>query len=144
MRVTYSGEFIHAAPWSVGSQGNANVSHGCTGMSTANADWLYHMTMRGDVVEYTGTDRPMTLDQRLRRLEPRSGRLTAGLRPQLTATRRRRRYGTGDGRCSVSGCVRSWVGRTRGPSEQDGRWRPDADAHQLGVDPRRHARAGAS
>jgi hypothetical protein len=30
-------------------------------MSTANAAWLYGMTMRGDVVEYTGTDRPMTL-----------------------------------------------------------------------------------
>ena len=25
MRVTYSGEFLHAAPWSVGSQGYANV-----------------------------------------------------------------------------------------------------------------------
>jgi lipoprotein-anchoring transpeptidase ErfK/SrfK len=62
MRLTYSGEFIHAAPWSVGSQGNANVSHGCTGMSTENAAWLYDMTRRGDVVEYTGTDRPMTLD----------------------------------------------------------------------------------
>src|SRR3546814_4973900 len=37
MRLTYSGEFIHAAPWSVGSQGSANVSHGCTGMSTENA-----------------------------------------------------------------------------------------------------------
>lgn len=61
MRVTYSGEFIHAAPWSVGSQGNANVSHGCTGMSTADAGWLYDMTLRGDVVEYAGTDRPMTL-----------------------------------------------------------------------------------
>ena len=59
MRVTYSGEFIHAAPWSVGSQGHANVSHGCTGMSTSNADWLYHMTVRGDVVDYVGTDRPM-------------------------------------------------------------------------------------
>jgi lipoprotein-anchoring transpeptidase ErfK/SrfK len=62
MRLTYSGEFIHAAPWSVGSQGFENVSHGCTGMSTANAEWLYNMTRRGDVVEYTGTDRPMTLD----------------------------------------------------------------------------------
>ena len=61
MRVTYSGEFVHAAPWSVASQGSANVSHGCTGMSTANAGWLYNMTSRGDVVEYTGTDRPMTL-----------------------------------------------------------------------------------
>ena len=59
MRVTSSGEFIHAAPWSVGSQGHANVSHGCTGMSTSNADWLYHMTVRGDVVDYVGSDRPM-------------------------------------------------------------------------------------
>ncbi|MGI8522331.1 MAG: Ig-like domain-containing protein [Nocardioides sp.] len=61
MRVTYSGEFVHAAPWSVASQGHANVSHGCTGMSLANAKWLYHMTMRGDVVEFTGTNRQMTL-----------------------------------------------------------------------------------
>ncbi|HEY2878907.1 L,D-transpeptidase [Nocardioides sp.] len=59
MRVTYSGEFIHAAPWSVADQGHANVSHGCTGLSTANADWLYHMTNIGDVVQYTGTDKPM-------------------------------------------------------------------------------------
>lgn len=56
MRLTHSGEFIHAAPWSVGSQGSANVSHGCTGMSTADAGWLYAMTRRGDVVETVGTD----------------------------------------------------------------------------------------
>jgi len=62
MRVTYSGEFVHAAPWSVGSQGYANVSHGCTGMSDANAQWLYDLSRRGDVVSYTGTDRPMTFD----------------------------------------------------------------------------------
>jgi lipoprotein-anchoring transpeptidase ErfK/SrfK len=61
MRITYSGEFVHAAPWSVGSQGRANVSHGCTGMSTANAAWLYGKTLIGDVVEYSGTDKPMTL-----------------------------------------------------------------------------------
>jgi len=62
MRLTHSGEFIHAAPWSTGSQGSANVSHGCTGMSTRDAGWLYDMTLRGDVVEYVGTDRPMTVD----------------------------------------------------------------------------------
>ena len=62
MRVTNSGEFIHAAPWSTGAQGVANVSHGCTGLSIADAGWLYAMSRRGDVVEYTGTDRPMTLD----------------------------------------------------------------------------------
>ena len=61
MRLTHSGEFIHAAPWSVGSQGSANVSHGCTGLSTDQARWLYSISKRGDVVEYTGTDRPMTL-----------------------------------------------------------------------------------
>ncbi len=62
MRLTYSGEFIHAAPWSVGSQGSDNVSHGCTGMSTANAAWLYNASKRGDVVEYVGSDRWMTMD----------------------------------------------------------------------------------
>ncbi len=61
MRVTYSGEFLHAAPWSIADQGHANVSHGCTGLSPENAKWLYDMSRRGDVVEYTGTDRPMTL-----------------------------------------------------------------------------------
>ena len=59
MRLTYSGEFLHAAPWSVGSQGYANVSHGCTGMSPSDAGWLYSMSKRGDVVEYTGNDRAM-------------------------------------------------------------------------------------
>jgi lipoprotein-anchoring transpeptidase ErfK/SrfK len=61
-RVTWSGEYVHAAPWSVGSQGVANVSHGCTGMSTANAEWLYDNSMIGDPVIYTGSDKPMTLD----------------------------------------------------------------------------------
>jgi len=62
MRVTYSGEFIHAAPWSVGSQGSINVSHGCVGMSTENAAWLYSISKPGDVVDVTGSDRYMTLD----------------------------------------------------------------------------------
>ena len=61
MRVTYSGEFMHAAPWSVGSQGYANVSHGCIGMSTSNAAWLYDLTNVGDIVEVTGTSNPQSL-----------------------------------------------------------------------------------
>jgi len=59
MRLTNSGEFLHAAPWSAGSQGRANVSHGCTGMSTANASWLYHHSRRGDVVRYIHSPRPL-------------------------------------------------------------------------------------
>ncbi|MGA8850496.1 MAG: Ig-like domain-containing protein [Aeromicrobium sp.] len=57
MRVTNSGEFLHAAPWSAASHGRANVSHGCTGMSTADAGWLYQQSRRGDVVEYTNSSR---------------------------------------------------------------------------------------
>ncbi|MFF3941140.1 L,D-transpeptidase [Streptomyces phaeofaciens] len=49
-RVTWSGEYVHAAPWSVGSQGYENVSHGCTGMSTSNAAWFFQNVRRGDVV----------------------------------------------------------------------------------------------
>ncbi|KOY59389.1 MULTISPECIES: L,D-transpeptidase [unclassified Streptomyces] len=49
-RVTWSGEYVHAAPWSVGSQGYENVSHGCTGMSTGNAAWFYENITEGDIV----------------------------------------------------------------------------------------------
>ncbi len=59
MRLTWSGEFLHAAPWSVGSQGRANVSHGCTGMSTANARWLFESSKMGDVVKYVNASRPL-------------------------------------------------------------------------------------
>ncbi|GHB59895.1 hypothetical protein GCM10010377_58690 [Streptomyces viridiviolaceus] len=50
-RVTWSGEYVHAAPWSVGSQGSANVSHGCIGMSTANAQWFFDTVREGDIVQ---------------------------------------------------------------------------------------------
>lgn len=59
MRLTNSGEFLHAAPWSVGAQGRANVSHGCTGMSTENAKWLFETVKKGDPVEYSGSSRPI-------------------------------------------------------------------------------------
>ncbi|MFD3696996.1 Ig-like domain-containing protein [Streptomyces sp. NPDC058646] len=50
-RVTWSGEYIHAAPWSVEAQGEENVSHGCTGMSTEDAAWFFHTVREGDIVE---------------------------------------------------------------------------------------------
>ena len=57
MRETDSGEFVHAAPWSVGSQGKANVSHGCIGVSTANGAWLFTNCKVGDLINVTGTSR---------------------------------------------------------------------------------------
>ncbi len=59
LRLTYSGEFLHAAPWSVAQQGRANVSHGCTGMSDANAKWMYDHSRVGDVVVYVHSKRPL-------------------------------------------------------------------------------------
>ncbi|WP_240474354.1 L,D-transpeptidase [Intrasporangium chromatireducens] len=61
LQLTHSGEFLHTAPWSVASQGRANVSHGCTGMSDANGAWVYQNFKIGDVVETTGTKKPMTM-----------------------------------------------------------------------------------
>jgi lipoprotein-anchoring transpeptidase ErfK/SrfK len=58
-RVTNSGEFVHGAPWSAGSQGSANVSHGCVGMSLKDAAWYFSQTLRGDPVVVTGTTRTM-------------------------------------------------------------------------------------
>ncbi|MFE5141055.1 L,D-transpeptidase [Streptomyces fagopyri] len=55
-RVTWSGEYVHAAPWSVGSQGYANVSHGCTGMSTSNAAWFFNHVRVGDIVKVVNSN----------------------------------------------------------------------------------------
>ena len=59
MRVTWSGEFVHAAPWSTGSQGRDNVSHGCVGMSMTNAIWLFNQSEVGDIVKVVGSPRPL-------------------------------------------------------------------------------------
>jgi lipoprotein-anchoring transpeptidase ErfK/SrfK len=50
-RLSNSGIFVHAAPWSVRDQGRRNVSHGCLNVSTADAAWFYENFGRGDVVE---------------------------------------------------------------------------------------------
>ncbi len=55
-RLTWGGEFIHGAPWSEGDQGYTNVSHGCTNLSAANADWLMGVTQVGDLVTVKGTE----------------------------------------------------------------------------------------
>ncbi|MEU9341198.1 Ig-like domain-containing protein [Streptomyces sp. NPDC048278] len=55
-RVTWSGEYVHAAPWSVGSQGYANVSHGCTGMNTSNAEWFFDTFHPGDLVKVVNSN----------------------------------------------------------------------------------------
>ena len=55
-RLTWSGQYIHSAPWSVGSQGRRNVSHGCVNLSPSNARWLFDKTLIGDPVTVKGTE----------------------------------------------------------------------------------------
>jgi lipoprotein-anchoring transpeptidase ErfK/SrfK len=54
-RITNSGIYVHAAPWSEWAQGSQNVSHGCINVSTANAQWFYDNFGPGDVVEVANT-----------------------------------------------------------------------------------------
>jgi hypothetical protein len=61
VRVTWSGEFLHAAPWQGRNHGRANVSHGCVGMGTEDARWYYDHTLVGDVVDVTNSSRKMEL-----------------------------------------------------------------------------------
>jgi lipoprotein-anchoring transpeptidase ErfK/SrfK len=56
VRISDSGEFVHAAPWSVAQQGRENVSHGCINMSTENAAWFFDFSQPGDVVEIKNSD----------------------------------------------------------------------------------------
>ncbi|WP_102142450.1 L,D-transpeptidase [Mycobacterium hubeiense] len=58
-QISYSGIYVHAAPWSVGSQGYSNVSHGCINVSTSNGRWFFDNTKRGDIVEIRNTVGPV-------------------------------------------------------------------------------------
>ncbi|BCB84905.1 hypothetical protein Psuf_022180 [Phytohabitans suffuscus] len=55
-RLTWSGQFIHAAPWSEGVQGRTNVSHGCVNVSMAMGAWLFGQTRIGDPITVKGTE----------------------------------------------------------------------------------------
>ncbi|BBX75751.1 transpeptidase [Mycobacterium shinjukuense] len=54
VRVTSSGVYVHSAPWSVNSQGYANVSHGCINLSPDNAAWYFNAVTIGDPIEVVG------------------------------------------------------------------------------------------
>lgn len=50
VRVTWNGVYVHSAPWSVDSQGYANVSHGCINLSPDNAAWYFDTVHVGDPI----------------------------------------------------------------------------------------------
>ncbi|MFJ9338073.1 Ig-like domain-containing protein [Streptomyces sp. NPDC101733] len=54
MRLTTSGTYAHQAEWAEGYIGSANRSHGCIGLTTADARWFYGQARVGDVFEVKG------------------------------------------------------------------------------------------
>ncbi|KOX16293.1 Ig-like domain-containing protein [Nocardiopsis sp. NRRL B-16309] len=61
VRFSDSGEFTHAAPWN-DQLGEANLSHGCPNLATADARWFYENSLMGDPLIVTGTDRELDVD----------------------------------------------------------------------------------
>ncbi|WP_041832277.1 Ig-like domain-containing protein [Actinoplanes sp. N902-109] len=59
-RISYSGEFLHAAPWNQ-ALGRANLSHGCINLSTADAQWVYDNFILGDVVDVRNTPKQLAV-----------------------------------------------------------------------------------
>jgi lipoprotein-anchoring transpeptidase ErfK/SrfK len=67
-RLTYGGEYLHAAPWNcIGPKGctgpednigKADSSNGCTNLLPADAAKLYHFLEVGDVVRYPNANGP--------------------------------------------------------------------------------------
>jgi len=55
VRISYSGEYCHAAGWNIPDHGRRNVSHGCVNMNPADAQWVFTNFNVGDVVEVRNT-----------------------------------------------------------------------------------------
>jgi lipoprotein-anchoring transpeptidase ErfK/SrfK len=55
VRISNSGIFVHAAPWSVADQGVRNVSHGCINLSPEAGRWFYDNFTYGDIVTVANT-----------------------------------------------------------------------------------------
>ncbi|QIS16106.1 L,D-transpeptidase [Nocardia arthritidis] len=60
VRISNNGEFIHANPESVASQGSANVTNGCINLSPGDAQKYFPTALYGDPVEVTGTSIPLS------------------------------------------------------------------------------------
>ncbi|AZA11978.1 L,D-transpeptidase [Corynebacterium gerontici] len=54
-QMSYSGIYVHAAPWSVWAQGSQNTSHGCINVTTEYAKWFQDYVKRGDIVTVKNT-----------------------------------------------------------------------------------------
>ena len=58
-RLSWSGTFIHAAPWSAAKQGLVDSSHGCIHLTIDRAKTYFDMAQYGDLVTVKNTGRPI-------------------------------------------------------------------------------------
>jgi lipoprotein-anchoring transpeptidase ErfK/SrfK len=58
-RISYSGEYLHSAPWNMADHGKRNSSHGCINLSQQDAQWVYDTFMLGDVVIVKNSPKPL-------------------------------------------------------------------------------------
>lgn len=59
VQISNSGEYLHQSPGEYECLGRRNCSHGCVRQSVAGARWFYNLSVRGDVVNITGTSRKL-------------------------------------------------------------------------------------
>jgi len=55
VRVTASGEYVHAASWNGRNIGIRSTSNGCTNLNPADAQWFYNFSQVGDVLLYSNS-----------------------------------------------------------------------------------------
>ncbi len=54
-QLSWSGIYVHSAPWATWALGQTNVSHGCVNATPADAKWYMDTVKRGDPVKIVNT-----------------------------------------------------------------------------------------
>lgn len=54
-QMSWSGIYVHGAPWAVGALGSYNQSHGCINATLGDAQWFMDYVKQGDPVEVVNT-----------------------------------------------------------------------------------------
>lgn len=59
VQISNSGEYLHQSPGEYECLGHRNCSHGCVRQSVAGARWFFNLSMRGDVINISGSSRKL-------------------------------------------------------------------------------------
>lgn len=54
-QMSWSGIYVHSAPWAIGALGSYNQSHGCINATPGDAEWFMNYVKPGDPVEVVNT-----------------------------------------------------------------------------------------